>query len=597
MIKIKCFTFTILLFSFNFVMAQGHGGGRQGSGEPMKPGVVGKIMDATSNATVPYASVAVYKSSDSSLVTGTISSEEGRFFIPVDVGDYYVVINFMGYEKYFSKGVKVTKENPMGKVGLIKLQRSASELEGVNIVGAQTYVEYKIDRKIVNVGKDIGATGGSAVEALENVPSVSVDIDGNVSLRGSENFTVLINGKPSPLSGSDALQQIPTNVIKNIEIITNPSAKYDPDGTSGIINVVLKDHVSQGLNGMIEATAGSFDSYGLNTIFNYRKDKMNYFVGLDMRQKGRPGGGTTQVVNYMNDTNLLRDTELDRLRSRDNYTFKGGLDYYLDEKNTIGFSGAGGLNESTRDYTSSVYERNDPQTYQLYTISENQGDSKSTFFSGSLNWQHLFKREGEKIETYIYLNKDDHTTDAKQLESLSDEYWSQGGEVRDWFSTVENNQNTEVASKIDYTLKLKGDRKFEAGLQSKNYRENSKYVYDYYDTINNIWVNRPDYENLTIFSRDIISAYTTYGGTYKQFGYQLGLRGEYTNRKIEESAQEYIFEINRFDIFPTVHLSQKINETNSVMASYSRRIDRPDGHDLNPNPTYISSTFIRLGNP
>jgi len=585
----------ILFFFIQFAEAQRPANPGQPR-EDMKPGAVGKIMDSKTKNPVPYATIVLYNQKDSSMVNGTISNDNGTFYIPCQAGDYYAVVKFMGYQNKVISNLKMSPSDKMLKVGMVSLNRTSEELSGVEIVGEQSYVDYKIDRKVVNVGRDIGSTGGTAVEALENVPSVSVDIDGNVELRGSTSFTVLINGKPSPLSGSEALEQIPTAIIKNIEIITNPSAKFDPDGMSGIINVVLKDDVKQGLNGFVEVSAGSFDSYSLNTIFNYRKDKFNYFLGANVRLRNSPGGGVSNIQNIGNDTNMYRDTELERLRKRNNYTLKGGLDYYHDDRNNFGFNMAYGINDFGKDYTSNIFERTIPSTYELYTISENTGGRNSNFLNASINWHHDFKRKGEKIETYFYYNQETEDSKDNQKESFSDINWSPDGVLKDWYKTTDKENNKEFRANIDYTLALKGDNKFEAGLQTRNYRENSDFIYNAFDSITSDWALKPEYGNTMIFNRDIISAYSTYGGTFKDFGYQLGLRGEYTNRIIQ-SADKDAFTINRFDLFPTVHLSQKFLKTNSVMMSYSRRIDRPGGWELGPNPTFVSSTLVRIGNP
>ena len=559
--------------------------------------IMGKLIDSETKHAVPFATVVIYNQADSSMVNGSISKENGSFFIPTKSGKFYLIIKFMGYKKKLVPNIIVSVNKPLIRVGVIQLHRSASDIKGVDIIGNQSYVDYKIDRKIVHVGRDLGSSGGTAVEALENVPSVSVDIDGNVQLRGSSSFTVLINGKPSPLNGSDALEQIPTSVIKNIEIITNPSAKYDPDGMTGIINVVLKEDVKQGLNGFAEVSLASFDSYSLNTIFNYRKNKINYFAGANLRWRNYPGGGISDLQNLGADTNLFRNTQIDRLRKRNNYTLKAGIDYYANDNNTFGVDFAYGINDFGKDYNSHIYEHTLPSSYALYTMSHNLGARKSGFFKTSLNWEHKFKRKGEKIETYLYFSRGDVGKSEDQKEVVSDENWTPNGDLVNWYQTTDNKDKVDFRAKVDYTLKLKGDRKFEAGLQSRNYRENSRFVYNSYDTTAAHWIVRPDYGNVMIFNRDILSAYTTFGGMYKKFGYQLGLRGEYTNRIIQSVGDKRAAIVNRFDLFPTIHLSQKFLKTNSVLLSYSRRIDRPSGWELGPNPIFISSNFVRLGNP
>lgn len=598
---LKIILLLVLVFNLNFLYSQRPGGGA-GQGQvanqmPSKPGVGGKLIDAQTNKPIPYASVALYNLSDSKLVGGSISSEDGRFFIETPNGNYSIEISFMGYDRFKKSEIQITDKMPMARLGIIKLNQAVVKLEGVEVIGNQSYVEYKIDRKVVNVERDLGASGGSAVDALENVPSVSVDIEGNVALRGSSNFVVMINGKPSPLSGGDALQQIPTAMIKNIEIITNPSAKYDPDGMSGIINVILKDNVSNGFNGFVEASYGSFGTYGVNSVLNYRKDKINYFVGLDA-QKGRmPGTSGSDLINFASDTNMLRTSEISRMRGRSNYTAKAGIDYYLNAKNTISLEGAYGLKTGLKNFTGNIYERTNPTTYQLFTISQSVSSNEGEFYSGNLTWQHLFKREGEKLEATAFYSKDTDNDVEDQKENLSDASFTNYGPIDDWYHTTEEEVNSDLRLKADYTRTLSRERKLEAGLQSRIYREENNFVFTSFDTLSDTWLTNANQGNRIAFDRDIHAGYLTYSGVFRKTGYQLGMRGEYTYRSIEELDGGENYVINRFDFFPTIHLSQKIGESNSILASYSRRVDRPDGGELNPNPMFISSNFIRVGNP
>ena len=564
-----------------------------------KGGVIkGKLLSAKAKKPVEYATIAIYSVADSSLITGTISKSNGSFKIEnVKVGKYYALITFIGFEHKTINNISISKENKIQDLGTIILTPAHQEIKGVEIVAEQATVEYKIDKKVVNVANNLDAAGGSAVDALENVPSVSVDIDGNVSLRGSESFQVLINGKPSPLSASDALQQIPAAAIKNIEIITNPSAKYDPDGMTGIVNVILKDNVQQGVNGLIEASAGSFDSYTFNGLLNYRKNKFNYFGGVNARLRSFPGGGETQLENFVNpDTIMYRDGELDRYRKRDQYTFKGGIDYYYNKKNTISVEGAYIFHQNAKNYSTNTHEYTLPVTSDLYKNSDNSGGRNGNHFKGSVLWEYKDKKKGENLTTLVYFAKGNELKEENQMEYLTDKDWNNTGTVLSGLNTIDDDNEMDFRFKMDYTKILKKDHKFEAGIQSRNSREPGKFTFYEYDTLTKDYIYRKDHSSELDFNRDIYSAYATYGGMYKKFGYQLGLRGEYTNRFINSKLANKTSSINRFDIFPTIHLSQKLGKSNQVMASYSRRIDRPGGWELDPNPVFISSDFIRVGN-
>jgi outer membrane receptor protein involved in Fe transport len=558
----------------------------------------GRIIDATDRSPIEYATIALYSSRDSVVVGGTISKANGSFHVEqVKPGNYYVVITFIGYERAYFNDIEISKEHPKKNLGLIKLKRAAAELEAVEIVAEQQYVEYHIDKKVVNVAGNLDAAGGSAVDALENVPSVSVDIDGNVSLRGSENFQVLINGKPSPLSSSDALEQIPAAVIKNIEIITNPSAKYDPDGMTGIVNIILKDNVQQGVNGLVEASIASFDTYNVNALLNYRRNKINYFVGVTGRWRNAPGGGYGEMDNFINpDTTIYRISEMERDRSRDNYTFKGGMDFYVDSINTLSVEASYLYRENSRDYVTNAREYNEPVTFDTYSISNNTGGRNSHFVKGSANWDHNNKKKKEQWAGYFYFSTGDEEKEERQEEYLSDPDWNLTDNVLTGLNTTDERTRLELRFKFDYSKQFKNESKLESGFQSRIARENSDFIFNDWDTLKNEWVYRPDYSSKLDFNRDIYSVYTTYGGMLKNFGYQLGLRGEYTNRMIDSKLAGKTSTINRFDIFPSLHVSQKIGKTHQMMAGYSRRIDRPGGWELDPNPIFISSNFVRIGN-
>src|SRR6056297_1419394 len=227
--------------------------------------IIGTVVESASSVPMEYTSIAVYRVVDSSLVTGTVSNTDGEFRLEdVPFGKYYIEIKFVGYEKAVYDPVI--------------LSRGTEALDEVEIVADQRRVEYKIDKKVVNVSEGLSAAGGTAVDVLENTPSVTVDIEGNVSLRGSGSFTVLINGKPTVLDAADALRQIPASSIQNIEIITNPSVKYDPDGNGGIINVVLKKQHEKGTTGIVNTSVGVSNKYRIDALLNRRLGKFNYFI-------------------------------------------------------------------------------------------------------------------------------------------------------------------------------------------------------------------------------------------------------------------------------------------------------------------------------
>jgi hypothetical protein len=264
------------LLYFNYISES-----RTGFNSDDKPGIIkGVIVDIQSKEPMEYANIAIYNLVDSSLVTGGITNGKGEFEIRgISFGDYYLEAKFIGFDKSAIKEINISRENPTFNSGNITLKPSTLEIGSIDVVADKAAVEYKLDKKVVNVSQVYSAAGGSAANVLENTPSVQVDIEGNVTLRGSGSFTVLIDGRPSVLSGSDALRQIPASALDNIEIITNPSAKYEPDGSAGIINLITKKNSLNGLSGIINGSIGTGDKYRGDFLLNYRTEKFNYFIG------------------------------------------------------------------------------------------------------------------------------------------------------------------------------------------------------------------------------------------------------------------------------------------------------------------------------
>ena len=280
--KIIGFLFTIVgLLFYQISFSQYPGGGQYQGGMPADGKITGIVIDATTGQPVEYAIVAIHKAKDSTLITGTTCNATGTFSIEnMSFGRFYAEITFVGYKKLVIPKILVIPNQKIADIGTIKLEPSVTNINEVVVTGNKS-IEYKIDKKIVDVSSNIVAAGGTVVDALQNTPSIQTDVQGNVTLRGNSNFTVLIDGKPSPLSGTEALQQIPANLVQNVEIITNPSAKYDAEGTAGIINVIMKKQEVSGMNGIFNITAGTNEKYGANMNLNYKYSKFNFTFGAD----------------------------------------------------------------------------------------------------------------------------------------------------------------------------------------------------------------------------------------------------------------------------------------------------------------------------
>ncbi|HKI88151.1 MAG TPA: outer membrane beta-barrel family protein [Draconibacterium sp.] len=564
-----------------------------------KSGVIkGIIVDEETNQPMEYANVAVYDKVDSTLVSGGITDKNGTFEITgMTYGEYYLEAKFIGFEKTKIPDIVLNRNNPLFDSGKIDLEPSSVELGGVNVVADKSRIEYKLDKKVINVSQDINATGGTAVDVLENTPSVQVDIEGNVSLRGSSNFTVFIDGRPSVLSGSDALRQIPASALKNIEIITNPSAKYDPDGTAGIINLVMKKNAMNGISGIVNATVGTKDKYRGDFTLNYRTQKFNYFIGADWRDETNYGNMISKRETYSNDTTSYLDINGSRNFIRGGHTFKSGIDLYLSDKTTLSVSGELGKSKDTRGGSGKTHAYTKPPTDQVFSVSDETSARDNDFYSATMNLQHKFNNKGHKIEAMAFYSGENGTDNEEETEVVANEQYLRTNDYLARVLTTQLQDESDLRLKVDYTYPFSEDGRLEAGWQTRMETDKDDMLFKDYNQATDTWVVNNTYSSNTDFSRDIHAAYTTFSNKLGKIEYMAGLRGELTKREIDNTNANKKSSLNRFDLFPTLHLSYKLKETNELMASYSRRINRPNGRDLDPSANYYNRYTIRYGNP
>jgi outer membrane cobalamin receptor len=578
------FGLVLLLFVSSFVFAQNE---QQRTGN-----VSGFVIDDISEDYIEYANIVLYSVKDSSLTTGGITNARGYFNIEnIPYGKYYIDIDFIGYNKNRIESIQINNQHQSINLGKIKIQPALELLGEVEIEAERSRVEYKLDRKVINVDKDLNAVGGSAVDVLENVPSVQTDVDGEVSIRGSSNFVVLIDGRPSPLDGSDALQQIPASSIENIEIITNPSAKYDPDGVGGIINIILKKQKRVGINGQFSASYGSFNSYSGDALVNIRREKFNFFVGGNIRKSIGEGQSLFEQMTYGSDTLVLKQDN-DRQRERSGGEIKAGFDYYLTDNDIFSISaqyGENGFGRSGVEDATKYWLRDGVETDYYYYLSDNLFDISGNYWTGDLNYTHKFMRQGHEIQAYAYYSNRSRqeTNKYEEIGYLTQEH----NDIISYDSTmtVETSDVTQFRGKIDYTLPLFAEGKLEAGYQVRNMISTNKHNY--------ITLSDQEITDYT-FDRNIQSGYVTFSNITGKFGYMIGLRSEYTYRTIElTQLSDLDTSFNFIDFFPTLHTSYKLPWDMEIMASYSRRINRPRGYHLNPMVEVSDPYNIRQGNP
>ena len=560
--------------------------------------MTGTIIDASSDQPVEFANVVLYDASDSAMITGGITDTQGRFELEkIPEGEYYMVVQFIGYEKKTIDDIVISKMEKKIELGTIPLGISAIQLEATEIVASRVSTEYKLDRKIINVGQDISNTGASAADVLEKSPSVRVDIEGNVQLRGSSNFKVFIDGKPGVLDGNEALQQIPANTIENIEIITNPSVKYDPDGTAGIININLKKNRLQGFSGIVDLTAATGDKYAGDLYLNYKTDKFSFYGGVDWNDRVSPSTGRESRETYLGDTTEYRNATSDQAWRRNGLNFKAGLDYYLGERSTLSVGGEYGTGGFGWDRYRQVHEYNEPGGQEKYYIDNNVFRWERDYYSVNANYLQKFLQEGHELRVFAFYSSRNGSQNQDRRETETDGSWNPLTENPDRLRSTEAGPSRDYRLEIDYVKPLLGKGKVEAGYSFRLDDEREDYYLENYDYDDMMWMRDERYTKNATFDRSIHALYGIFSHEISSFQYQVGLRGEYTYRDIRVLNTGEQSLVDRLDYFPSVHLSYRLLEKNQFMASYSRRIERPRSHYLEPFVTYVDESTRRIGNP
>jgi outer membrane cobalamin receptor len=559
--------------------------------------VKGKVIEAESSTPMGYANVAIFAAADSTVAGGIMTADNGSFEIKnLLPGKYYLSVNFIGYAKK-TIPLQITASKAVTDMGIIKLQTTDHKINEVEVVAEKQRVEFKIDRRVVNVSQNIVSTGGTAVEVLENTPSVQTDFEGNVTLRGSSNFTVLIDGRPSVVKGSDALRQLPAAGIDKIEIITNPSAKYDPDGDSGIINVVMKRNQKDSFSGLVNMTAGLKDKYRGDANFTFRSKKWDFMLGADFSDMTNLG--TREMLQKITngDTVTTRQTVADGTNFHKGHNIKGGIDYLLSPSTTIGIIGTIGSmdhGDINLGHQTTSYNLGIPSTYLFQDNSSNRGGK---YWSGNINFMHKFDTKGQELQGLFYVSHENGDDISNQINYNTDSSYKPIENNPYKYRSNESPNGNEFRVKLDYVLPINQKDKLEAGYQGRMVKSKENFIFEEFNYLTNNWVNNSKYSSVVDFSEDIHALYGTFSHSNNTFSYQLGMRTEYTNRQLNSLRANKTYSLTRFDFFPTVHLSQKFAKEFELQASYSRRLNRPRGFMLEPYPTFMDPYNIRIGNP
>ncbi len=582
----------------------------QGQQRPNRPGnraaakiaLTGVVIDVDTEAPLEFATITLFSQRDSAIAGGNITDIEGKFRIEARPGRYYAKVEFISYQSQIIEQINLSAEQPITDIGTVQLASDANMLAEVEVVEERSTMQMSLDKKIFNVGKDLANTGGSAQDILDNVPSVTVDVDGNVSLRGSGNVRILVDGKPSGLigiGGTSGLRQLPANLIERIEVITNPSARYEAEGMAGIINIVLRKERKKGLNGSFDFTVGYPANYGTAINLNMRRKKFNFFTNIGVNYRKNPGGGNLYQEFRTSDPTRITDQTREHERGGWGNNFRFGADYYFSEKSIITTSflyrGSREDNETLLEYRDYL-EAFKPENQTTYTTRSDDEIEEEANLEYVLSYKRLFDRKGQEFRADLRFQDNNEKESSDFLEQYFDPDLNPNGDPDFQQRSANEEGERRMNLQLDYVHPFGKEGKFETGLFNSLRRIKNDFNVE--DRINNDWIKDLNLSDDFTYDEGIAAGYAIYGNKIRGFSYQVGLRGELTDVKTELDRQEAeTTDTTYFNLFPSAFVNYEFENQNAVQISYSRRIRRPRFWDLNPFFTLSDARNYFSGNP
>ena len=599
----------ILLIITSVTFAQrGKWQGGSGKGGQMDPSkapkigqVYGTVIDSATSEPIPYASVSIINSRSNTILTGGITDDRGIFDIKeIPLGKHKVIIEYIGYEK---KELGPYTFLPFGKnnqteynLEKIALNQTTLQMAGVEVSGERPLFVQTAEKRVFNVEKNSLSTGGSAIDALRQVPGVEVDPDDNISLRGNTKVNLMIDGKPSSIAGGDIkslLQSVPASNIADIEVMTNPGAKYDPEGMAGIINIVLKENRFAGLNGNFNTGGDTQGGTNLSGQVNFRNTKFNSFINLGLNDKVWNSDGTSyRKMEYQSYENILNQS-YDSRSNGPNLFVKTGGEYFIDPTQSLGLSFTVSDGKRYRDNDNYTMDKG-PRESRYIRISDSDSDRGGYDFN--LNYDKKFKNPKHKLTSYLRLS------DGNNLGG--DEYKNTEWEnYEDFFVNAAEARNSDDGSnkgfdfQVDYVRPFQSGSKLEMGLSSKKNDRDDKQTAEVFDYTLNQFVNDTEFSNDFNFNETVNAAYLQYGGSYWFLGYNAGLRYEAVNMLSDLKSNPDVFKKDYNSFYPSLSFTFGAPQFVQMQASYSKRVRRPRSRQLNPFISRQDERNYRSGNP
>ncbi|MCM0718976.1 TonB-dependent receptor family protein [Parabacteroides sp. W1-Q-101] len=565
--------------------------------------IKGIVMDGELGGPLEFVTVQVKAKGSDKIVQGSVTGSDGNYTIGgLKKGEYVVTFSYIGYEEV-SKNISISSDNQILSLGELTLVEDANQLGEVEVVAKRPQMRFEIDRKVFDATQDIAAEGGSASDLLSNIPSVEVDNEGSVSLRGNSSVTIWINGKASGLTAdnqADILDMMPAGDIKQVEVITNPSARYSPEGTAGIINIILKDDRKPGYYGSVKVGADTDGGYQASGNINYSSSKVDAYANLNYRNREFKGGGITSRLNTTD--NSFLDQTNDSERQHNNWFGRFGATWHITKSddlafNVTGMTGGGDNSENIH------YNSIDSQKNTIYTSDRmTNGDSDMKMYNLELNYVHKFS-ENSNIDLTVSNNQ--WRRDGMDIFRQSTVYTDPSQTANPLYQTQENDIKDKTWEvQADYTNKISDMARIEAGYKG-TFQRNASPVDTYTGTTAEDIRQDESLYNRFLYNQDVHALYMTYGGKWNKLSYQAGLRGEYwrVDTRSLDFDQEFngkaseAFEKDYFKLFPSAFISYSLPKNNELQVNYTRRLRRPWGGQLNSFRNISDASNISFGNP
>jgi outer membrane receptor protein involved in Fe transport len=557
--------------------------------------ISGQVIDVSTKRSLEFVNVLLHRCADSSMVSGTTTDATGKFLFPeVAAGEYFCKFGLVGYAAASTRPIPIDPRHKNANLGKQTLRETSVNLQEILVTGEKAMQNNGIDRKVYNVDQDLMSKAGSASELLQNVPSVQVDIDGNVSLRGSSDVLILVNGKNSPLMGTnraEVLQQMPASTIERIEVITNPTAKYKPDGTSGIINLVLKKNTSRGANGSVSANAGNQGRYNGNIRLAYNPGALNVYGSYSFRQDSRNRINSDARTQTDSTVTFYRQ-DLGSYADPLSHMANLGFEWELNGATTTGASGHYFHNAFTRtEYAgNTLQDLNHIQT-QAYERDRLDHEYQEGYGANAFV-EYDFPAEEHKLRAEYSFSGHPETEDNV----YTNLYWLPSAPTQ-FDATLIHPKEIEHQISVDYTDPLSDHTILEAGYAGEVNHGDYRFTVSNFDLSRYVWQVDPGKTNRFVVDRTIHALYATLRQSFGSLGVLAGIRTEYARTDMDQVSQSIALANDYWKVYPTLHLSYNLGETTELQMNYSRRVHRPDTDDLNPFPEYQDPRNLRTGNP